>query len=553
MVAVLTTRVIGQVAMAAPAVPSTTRMSVEVGAEGRAAGTAPVDVTRVTGQTAMEAPENATVTRLSVELGGEGRAASAFPVDVTRVTAQAAVTVPACAATTRMVLEVGAEAGLASAEPVDVTRITGQLASRSGASRVVPLALPTDFVDFFLHNWASRVEMETSYLTDVTASVDELAEERRGLVIRPTRTLKLRWTFGTRETLDRAYVQIRRLTAERFPAPLVQDYTMLTAPVANLDTTLSFDTTQGRFFLGQRIAIQEIDVNWCPVGAPLFYEIDTLQSGQVGLSGTAGVILTDITKYLVFPMIDCEIVLEPEISYPQDQVGTIELTVQEVEGPSALPGWAADTPDGFLEHDGDPIFSLLPDWSSGHVAGWNRAAVQYERGRARRIIPRGSRYRATQKFRVNGDRDDMIPYIKFMDSRRGRLRPYWLIDQETIWNVVGLDGKGGIFVEIDPLGDFEDFDPLQDGTDFGAIGIEMADGTMYVRDAVTFQDILAGWRVTVSPGLPTTLDVNQVVRVARARRHRNVSDSYTETWTVTNYMTTDFDAIEILDSGDYTT
>jgi hypothetical protein len=103
------------------------------------------------------------------------------------------------------------------------------------------------------------------------------------------------------------------------------------------------------------------------------------------------------------------------------------------------------------------------------------------------------------------------------------------------------------FISVSPFGDFSDFEEELQG---GQVGLVMSDGTFYVRDAVSVDDIGTVYKITVDPNLPAGLDAADVVRVARARRVRFDSDEMEETWTNAGIVGTTLKVIETLEEKD---
>ena len=74
----------------------------------------------------------------------------------------------------------------------------------------------------------------------------------------------------------------------------------------------------------------------------------------------------------IFPVIDCEVALDPEISYSTARGARLKLEVREISGNSQLPALKSDTPTGASTFDGLPIFNFEPDWAKGIKKGRSR-------------------------------------------------------------------------------------------------------------------------------------------------------------------------------------
>jgi hypothetical protein len=222
-----------------------------------------------------------------------------------------------------------------------------------------------------------------------------------------------------------------------------------------------------------------------------------------------------------------------------------------VAGASQLPPVKSDTPSGGQTFEDVPIFDYDPDWIQGIEKGRIRDGQKFRQGRTNKITTNAARSREWHKLNLTGlrgacadtARADVWRVVEFFDTRRGRLRSFWHIDQEQVWEIESIDA-GGTFIGVNEFGDFDDFEAELEGE---WIGLVMKDGTMYVREAVTVQQVLTVYRITVSPDLPAGLDVNDVVRIARARRSRFDKDELEERWKHSGYMGTTVEIIETLE------
>jgi hypothetical protein len=256
----------------------------------------------------------------------------------------------------------------------------------------------------------------------------------------------------------------------------------------------------------------------------------------------------------VFPMIDCEIVLEVDMHHVVGCLAEVTVTVDEVPGPSQLPPTKADTPAGAPTHRGIPILDIDPNWSEGVRRGRSRQGSEFTSGRARSVAPLADRSRERTELNFLGQRgcdgavrQDFWRLVQFFDTRRGRLRSFWQIDQERIWEC-GSIATGS--VQVVPLGEFDDFEEELQG---GQIGLVLFDGittSFYVRDVSATNDLGTAWEALITPALPAGLNAANAIRVARARLVRFDSDEMEETWTTAGVARSSLKVIETLDEQD---
>lgn len=551
MVAVRISRESIEVGAEAPATAGVTRLDAEVAVLAKEASTDRARVSRVSIEVLARNPPVASVTRLDAEVAVLAKEASTGRALVSRESIEVGARVIKRASVTRLDSEVAILAKEASTDDVRITRISWEaLAHRSASGLIEPLDL-ADGIEVFLHNWVDEAVLSTRYMTDISVSPTSGAESRRGLMLKPERTMTLLWQIHANDNtqlnrLDRLLVMLRKLTDERIAVPLYMDQRELAAAYSLSDSTVFFNTSQGRWFTGARVVI--VQLNWQGgYGSHSFHIVESMQDDRLDFVDPIGVNV--VAGSLIIPMIDCEVILEAKAKYATARNVAIKLELMEVAGASQLPPVRSDNPSGTPTHDDVPIFDYDPDWVGGIEKGRVRDGQKYQQGITSNVYRAATRSKEWHKLDLTGlracsstPRDDIWRVVEFFDTRRGRLRSFWHIDQEQLWTVEGIDAGGG-FVGISEFGDFADFEAELEG---GWVGLVMADGTFYVREAVTVQQVLTVYRITVDPPLPPGLDASDVVRVARARRSRFDKDELEEHWKHTGFMSTNVEIIETL-------
>lgn len=515
-----------------------TRQNAEVLGAASEANAERVDATRFSYEMIFQTPDTIGVTRQNAEVIGNASQANAEQINFTRQSWEMIFNTPRTPSITRQNAEVLGNAGQANNERLNLTRMGFEVLSRKGPNNVVPLALAAD-VDFFFHNWSQAPALESGWLTDIQLASTG-AEERRGLTQRPLRTMSLNWLVSERSEADRMLVALRKMAAGRFQIPLYMDQAPLTAAALSGTNVLTMDPTIGRFFNGGRVAIvRRSGAGGMTPSMVQYHQIASRTTSTMTLVGnlTANVLVGD----LVFPLIDCEIMLTPSMQYVKAYGATVKLTVTEVAGPSQLPARISDFPDGFSRFRGKPIFNIEPDWVNGVDVGVSRQGERANAGRTDLTYVAADRGRQTASYFLSAERDDGLKIIDFFETRRGRLRSFWLVDQDQIWQATATTTT---FIDINPFGDFDNFQE-----EMAYVAIVMKDGTIHVREVVTIQAVLGVWRITVDPDLPV-IDLTQVRRIARARFMRFDSDAMTETWDTDNVLTTRLGFIETLEEED---
>jgi len=162
------------------------------------------------------------------------------------------------------------------------------------------------------------------------------------------------------------------------------------------------------------------------------------------------------------------------------------------------------------------------------------------------VSTEGDRSRQTHRFEVTGNRDTIWNALTFFETRRGRLRSFWHIDQDQYFELVDIDA-GGTFVGISE----NTLDLADTQEEFEALGLVMSDGKHYVTDVVSILQILTVFRFSFGTPMPAGLLVADCHRVARARLVRFDKDEFVETWDHTGYGTAGISIIETLNEQDF--
>lgn len=514
-----------------------TKQSIEILSQFAANSDSDVRIYKVGMELLRKTPPEIGVTKQSVEILGQNVANSAS-TQVYKVGVEILFQNKKTIAVTKQSVEMITQ-NVANAAPVNLFKQGIEVLFKSGPLLTGPASLPS-YWDVFANNWAQEISMETAYDTDISKASTTLTEDRRGLRDRPYRMINFRWTGMSRTDIDRLMIFLRKLTSAQFFVPLYQDLTEVTqtSPTGPTAYTIYCDPQKARFFANQRVVTVQLDEGMLPVAAQV-HEIDEVQVDRLVMKS----LLTqqyEPRTTVIFPCMDVEIILEPNVTFITDQVGNVNLQAHEITATTALPPvWTGD-PEDVQFYDGIPVFSWEPDWSSPPQITWKREGNILTKGRGVEPYTQGARYRAMHHYMLGETRDTFWDYLKFFDSRRGRRRTFWHVDQENIWRVSNING---VFVEIFKFGDFTEF---QD--DFDYVGIVTKSGEYYVRKVETIQEVLGVYRLTCDIALPV-IDPSEVLRVSRARLSRYMKDAMTERWKGNEYVQIPIDILELLEEN----
>lgn len=417
----------------------------------------------------------------------------------------------------------------------------GEILARRGPAPPVPLTAPTG-LDFFVHNWATEITIRTAYQTDIIQAQTTLTEERRALWSRPIRTLRSRWLQNDPEWISKLVATLRRIPNERLTLPLYQDQMEVTASSAASDT-IYCDTTNRRLFVGQRVAVLKLNKDRSRVDTTDLRLVTYMEADHIVLDSTTSFAISEVGT-IVMPMIDTEANLESAIDYIAEHVGDASLELTEVVGPSALPSLGNHILNTMQFFNDYPIWNFAHDWSTPLRTRFVRDGRKFTQGRGTIVDAQGDRHRTAFTYKIGPfERDEFFPFVRFFDYCQGRLRPFWVIDQENNWTLDAING-GGTFLDIEPLEDFDDFAA---GMDF--IGLVLADGTRVVAQVDDVEDLGSVYRLTLNEAV-TGFAATDVVQIARARLCRFNTDEMTEVWTTDGIATASIELIEVLEEQD---
>ena len=526
----------------APVTASLSRQETETAFEDAGSG-GTVDIHRHSIEALAKVPATIKMHRQEVE-AAFGDSGSGGTVDVHRHAIEVLAKSPSKAGLFRQEIEAAFQ-DTGAGGSIQIHRHAIEVLARRAVPPITPLSFPTG-LDFFLHNWVEGVAMETRYMTDITRSPTTLAEERRGLLERPQRQLKVEFLHGTVAEVDRLLVNLRRLTNENLVVPLFQD-TVIVTDSATLQDEINGNFRYRRFFDGGRVAVftQNPTSESLKLSADVdIYQIEAVFSDHIQVERNLDQAYADNTWFVV-PLMDLEIVLQPEITHHTTTTVEVSLTLNEVVGKNALPpSFTGGVPDGWHQQLGLPVFEFDLDWDGGITTTYKRYGQRRTEGRKPVVVPDGPRYVQVQDFKLKLDRPDFWRVLNLFDSRRGRLDLFWEIDQENMWTVLDTDPQ---FIDVQSFGIFADFSA--DFTDHA--GIVMNDGTVYIREINTIQDV-GPWRISLVAGndLPDPIDVSEIKRFSRARMKRFDADSLPEKWHNTEAVDTSFSTIEVLAEGE---
>lgn len=528
---------------------SVTRQGIQVALEFPGANSAAfLRTTRVDVEALGVAPVLVSVTRQGVQAALEHPGARTdIEARCTRVGVEALGEAPEIASVTRQGLQVAlAPLGVNPGASILTTRFAYEVLARAFVP-IDPFTPPEGWT-FFLHNWMEGCSIESSYSTDITDSVEEVCEERTGLVQKPSRLVRVSWVVKGNQQAIETVAELRRLVREESAIPLYPDAIYPTAASTSGTNYVLGDFSLGRYLAGVPVVIASFSAQFDGLegGAQTIdYEVRTIQARLGDRIQFVGVLENSYpaNRTVVIPLIQTHPKVEITYGLTTNNMIEIEAEFLEIYGPTAISELASGitTTD---QYGGYPVLALKPDWSEGIEHTIRREGDRSALGRGVVVYQRGERGRLLKQLDFIEDREGAWDMLRFFDSRKGRLLPFWLVDLDLVYTLPLISTTK---VVVSKLGTFEAFSEEMD-----YFGLVMSDGRVYVREVGALQELAGSWEVYPTTDLPAGYAASDVVGFGRARLCRQESDALTESWSTTGACSFSVPVIELIDEREVT-
>lgn len=296
----------------------------------------------------------------------------------------------------------------------------------------------------FPHDWSIECELETSWLTDVTQSLDQ-HEDRWILANRPGRTLRARIVGATKGECE-AMMQAARSSASQFgfPVPIYPDAAEIDEIVPDgADYRIYGQFSLRRFFRGGRVSFLPIKID--PLQSnegACFAQIKQVTPEHLLVSLNQGTSRVPIETDVVVPCMDVEMVEEASGTALTDSVATLDLKFTEIDGPSSLPAnWPAtsvEDPSVLLPLckvvSGRGVFPFNPNWSEGVQITHRRLVDSDLLGRTNVQEAQGKPFLEFELDVMGYDRPSCWKAARFFDAHRGRGASFWFVHPMAPWS-----------------------------------------------------------------------------------------------------------------------
>ncbi len=399
-------------------------------------------------------------------------------------------------------------------------------------------------MELLLQNWVAQVDMESSWLTDVSQAYLTLAEQRRCLrTMKPRRQLTVTWLSMNRALAFRLQMHLLRSVSGPQQVPLYQDVTEVTEESGG--TTLYCDTSHRRFFVGQQVVVH----SFAHERAPTNIQVRTIAAvNEDSLDLSSGLVGTYDEGDKVYPLLSCLTGLKVTGRAHTDAYYEVRAEFVEALGNDAVPASETDgnLPEGYEEHphpNGEdyPVFHVQPDWSFAVSPGVQRIGRRLQVGRFEEVDVQGQAPGVLLDCTIgNFDREEFWGLLQFFDSRRGQLRPFWLGNPLVVFSATGI-GTTKVVVRA-PAGGV-----LADAQEFVKfVCIRLLDGTTYVREVDGgITQVGQTWELAFQDEALPAHSLAEVDSVTSAHLVRFSKDSFEESWVTDEHSTVSFSVEEL--------
>lgn len=403
----------------------------------------------------------------------------------------------------------------------------------------------------FPHNWISRVVFRTGWLTDVTSGIETGAESRRSLLDKPTREIQFqiesRDADQAREILEYA----RRMGTYRFSIPVYSDFVLLKQQflpeLVLVDRIIAFR----RLFIGQKVAVVHPTTGAVEIVELREITLDAMLFRSPGLLGGFP------PGSWIYPLMDCELAQDVELVGLNANVITLQLTAQEVNGPSTLPPSYAGPVSGIYGTQtsldpNSPKTSQVPtvevfphNWIQGLPLRFQRELDSYDGGKEPIVVERTKFPRESMDLQINGE--DRIAFLQLFllhEACRGRSKSFFVRFPYDHWPQA-VTTLGVRSVVLPAVGRLLDWQAKVFHTYLGFA----FNGQLYLRQFRSVTDLGSGmWRFEWDDALPqvaTNCAVHEWVRM------RFEDDTLEEVWETSEVCVLQKSLIEVHDEDEH--
>ena len=388
----------------------------------------------------------------------------------------------------------------------------------------------------FYADFSATVSVQSAYATDVGVA-QNTDEKRLGLVQKPYRTQTFRNQAVEANQAALLNELVRASQKQTLKVPLYSDRAFLSAAVVGGNTVLPIDSTTGkRFFAGKELILAKPSTRKGEYTVSV-YPIASVATNSITLSSPLGEAWVKGTR--VFPAMVADVSLSGQWTAETDTVHFAELAFVEVVGDSALPPLQiiGSNPAGFAVFKGKPVFDLDVAWQNvqpGYVRPGVRSKVGL--GNVTTLFGDRSMFTLQRDFRLP-HRADFNKFMRFWDSRAGRLHSFWIADESAPLPVVAATSTTLDFSKT--------FVTLEKISRVKHLRLSKMDGTKQYVKVTNIADTGGVYRLDLEDTITGTLSAVHWLFMCRFQ-----ADSIEEKWLTDEFCDVVVSVIELMIEGD---
>ncbi len=390
-------------------------------------------------------------------------------------------------------------------------------------------------LDFFLHNWAKRTEVESRWMTDVGRSYFTDQEDRRSLASKPRRSLLVVWQGRNQNETARMLMQLMRSENESIEVPLYSDVAAVTNAAGAFINGAAGAFSNRRFQVGKKLIIVSADLQTLDRRTIL-----SVASAQLVMSSPLAGVYT--TGAFVLPIMDTLPALDHTGQWLTDDHGEFKARFREVVGSASLDhsgGTFGDAPAGWPTVSGVPVLNLGHNWVAQAKTQISRQGASLFSGKAPFVELAGARPILTFNLQFSPlTRSEFQSLLEFFDTRRGRCLPFWILNPASLFTATQAAGATVRIQALENAGDLTDF--------IDYVAVEQLDGTIEIR-LLSSVNIISATEWDLVPLAPfTATPLADIRRVTSGHFARFSNDAMVESWSSDAFTSINLSVVEIL-------
>lgn len=393
---------------------------------------------------------------------------------------------------------------------------------------------------FFLEaNWKDQVVVRTRWQTSISSPTTG-KEQRRGRVGSPCRQVEGTLTANKENTLE-LMMMLERSARSRHLFPILCDVMVATdISSANISTI----TTGIRVEENQRVVVWNTEKRLFAVAT-----VTSVSGAGIVIDQVLG--LSDFNakqdEVVVYPLIEAALSISHSAIIKTDSVIEASVTARELPGPWNLSPLATPGSSTTNEYKGYPIYPFKINFEDSLGFKVVRPGSYSPSGISEIFEDRGPVAFGRNLPSVFSSREEALEYLRFFDSRAGRLHPFWVVSSTSDYKYISGGSSTLIVQAVGPEIDWQRRPHIALVKDDGTTIVSTILGVTREISGDKRQDVL-----TLSVSFGVLNPSKESFRLAMVQLVRYENDELEEVWETDSVLRVDPDVIQIVDDEEIT-